>query len=77
MPNNTKISQNWFQTAFNQVPKGEASNKIDKILEACSISLATFYNWKKSGEVPNQITKDAILNILKVETNQQTTVNAQ
>lgn len=64
MPNNLKNSQNWFQEAFNQVPKGEVSKKIDEVISGCNISLATFYNWKSKNHAPNEITKNFIIETL-------------
>lgn len=77
MPTTHNKTQNWFQTAFNQVPKGQVNSKIEEILTACNISQATFYNWKKSGEVPNEITKNAILGILAQKMENQTAIPNQ
>lgn len=70
MPTTHKKTKNWFQRAFEAIPKGQAAEKKEEIKAACEISEATFYRWMDSGEVPKAIFVNKICEILgfKMET---------
>lgn len=70
MPKITNKTQNWFQQAYNSIPKAHAATKMDEVLTACNISQATFYLWMRKGYAPNNIIKNSIIEILtqKMET---------